>query len=249
MVEESERRAKEAEVLRMDLIQAKLQEKEAKDKLIDLLRNPAMATPVMSYHPPPASNGTNIYIRGNIHPANNNIKNDAKVAYSFPNIINSTTIDLPTPPTYQQTNNYVTRDLRSDLNSLRIATESPYRQQVNGHTITLSSPVNSIKSPMNASISSVSSPMITSISTTSINSNYTAINSPMNSSISSNGFGLPATSCDLLTDADVEKLAFEIEKERIEYLEKSKHLHNQLRDLKSEIQVSCCTHAVAHELR
>lgn len=39
------------------------------------------------------------------------------------------------------------------------------------------------------------------------------------------------------TDSDLEKLQFEVEKERIEYLQKSKHLQEQLKELKSEIQV------------
>lgn len=39
------------------------------------------------------------------------------------------------------------------------------------------------------------------------------------------------------SDTDLEKLQFEVEKERIEYLQKSKHLQEQLKELKSEIQV------------
>ncbi|XP_044740232.1 merlin isoform X2 [Chrysoperla carnea] len=45
------------------------------------------------------------------------------------------------------------------------------------------------------------------------------------------------TSYDLIANADVEQLSLEIEKERVEYLEKSKHLQNQLRDLRTEIEV------------
>ncbi|XP_074641113.1 merlin-like [Tubulanus polymorphus] len=44
-------------------------------------------------------------------------------------------------------------------------------------------------------------------------------------------------SCDLTTDADMDQLSREIEKERVEYLEKSKHLQEQLKELKSEIEV------------
>lgn len=40
-----------------------------------------------------------------------------------------------------------------------------------------------------------------------------------------------------LTTSDLEKLEFEAEKERIEYLQKSKYLQEQLKDLKTEIQV------------
>lgn len=42
---------------------------------------------------------------------------------------------------------------------------------------------------------------------------------------------------DLIADHEMEKLTLEIEKERVEYLEKSKHLQEQLLELKSEIEV------------
>ncbi|CAG9830526.1 unnamed protein product [Diabrotica balteata] len=48
---------------------------------------------------------------------------------------------------------------------------------------------------------------------------------------------LNITSYDLIANADADQLSLEIEKERIEYLEKSKHLQNQLRELRSEIAV------------
>ncbi|XP_064459192.1 merlin-like isoform X2 [Ornithodoros turicata] len=48
---------------------------------------------------------------------------------------------------------------------------------------------------------------------------------------------MTAVSCDLMTDADMAELAMEIEKDRVEYLEKSKHLQEHLQELKSEIEV------------
>ncbi|KAJ9594574.1 hypothetical protein L9F63_027442 [Diploptera punctata] len=50
---------------------------------------------------------------------------------------------------------------------------------------------------------------------------------------------LPAdlNSYDLITDGDMEQLSLEIEKERVEYLEKSKHIQDQLREIRSEIEV------------
>lgn len=45
------------------------------------------------------------------------------------------------------------------------------------------------------------------------------------------------TSYELMADGDIQQLSLEIEKERVEYLEKSKHLKNQLRELRSEIEV------------
>jgi len=49
---------------------------------------------------------------------------------------------------------------------------------------------------------------------------------------------MPAVGYDLITnDREMEQLSMEIEKERIEYLEKSKHLQEQLKELKNEIEV------------
>ncbi|CAH1722439.1 unnamed protein product [Aphis gossypii] len=42
---------------------------------------------------------------------------------------------------------------------------------------------------------------------------------------------------DFIADNDMEQLSLEIEKERVQYLEKSKNLQDQLRDLKTEIEV------------
>ncbi|EGI70075.1 PREDICTED: merlin [Atta cephalotes] len=44
------------------------------------------------------------------------------------------------------------------------------------------------------------------------------------------------TSYDLISDGDVDQLSLEIERERSDYLEKSKHLQEQLRELRSEIE-------------
>ncbi|XP_076345628.1 LOW QUALITY PROTEIN: merlin-like [Tachypleus tridentatus] len=49
--------------------------------------------------------------------------------------------------------------------------------------------------------------------------------------------GSNGISCDLTVDTDMEQLTLQIERERVEYLEKSKHLQEQLRELKSEIEV------------
>ncbi|XP_012222530.1 merlin isoform X1 [Linepithema humile] len=45
------------------------------------------------------------------------------------------------------------------------------------------------------------------------------------------------TSYDLIADGDVDQLSLEIERERVDYWEKSKHLQEQLRELRSEIEV------------
>lgn len=41
---------------------------------------------------------------------------------------------------------------------------------------------------------------------------------------------------DLMVDSDLDKLEHEVEKERLEYLQKSKHLQEQLKELKSEME-------------
>ncbi|XP_018560774.1 merlin [Anoplophora glabripennis] len=48
---------------------------------------------------------------------------------------------------------------------------------------------------------------------------------------------LNLNSYDLIAHGDADQLSLEIEKERVDYLEKSKHLQNQLRELRSEIAV------------
>lgn len=45
------------------------------------------------------------------------------------------------------------------------------------------------------------------------------------------------TTYDLITNGDVEEISKEIEKERVDYLEKSKNLQEQLRELRCEIEV------------
>ncbi|XP_064612057.1 merlin-like [Liolophura sinensis] len=44
-------------------------------------------------------------------------------------------------------------------------------------------------------------------------------------------------SCELMTGPDMNQLSLEIEKERVDYMEKSKHLQEQLKELKTEIEV------------
>ncbi|KAL1489430.1 hypothetical protein ABEB36_014325 [Hypothenemus hampei] len=58
-----------------------------------------------------------------------------------------------------------------------------------------------------------------------------------NETTTSPDFNLNINSYDLIAHADADQLSLEIEKERVEYLEKSKHLQNQLRELRSEIAV------------
>ena len=197
MVEESERRAKEAEDLRNELFRAKLSERVAKEKLMDVLRGPT------SPKNKNQMNGTNIHI-GSHYSDNQTINgmNGEDVNY-FDSL----------------SNNGIT--ILRDLNDLRL-NESPTDHMV-FHSSNLSNSVSNGVFPShfhkNSSVTVTTSGGMPS----NARSNVSSI--------------LSSTACDLLTDTDVEKLAFEIEKERMEYMEKSRHLQEQLRDLKSEIQV------------
>lgn len=144
LVDESERRAAEANRLKDELLRARLAEKQAKEKLLEFLsRNAYISSSLSTLYPEPA------------------------LSTHEDNICNSDGIgNLYSPSTML------------DLQALQLATKP-------------------------------------SLSSTDISS-YDLI-------------GLP--------DNDMKQISLEIEKERVEYLEKSKHLQNQLRDLRSEIEV------------
>lgn len=144
LVDESERRAAEANRLKDELLRARLAEKQAKEKLLEFLsRNAYISSSLSTLYPEPA------------------------LSTHEDNICNSDGIgNLYSPSTML------------DLQALQLTTKP-------------------------------------SLSSTDISS-YDLI-------------GLP--------DNDMKQISLEIEKERVEYLEKSKHLQNQLRDLRSEIEV------------
>ncbi|CAG2170059.1 unnamed protein product [Oppiella nova] len=200
MVEESERRAKEAEQLRNELFRAKVSERHAKEKLLDVLRGPASPKSAKQM------NGTNIMIGSHygesavINGMNAMDGNHEDVNYFDGLAANAMNV------------------LR-DLNELRLNDGSGDHMGYHSPNMSNGSPYHS---PYN-NTSSITVTTSTSMPSTTRTHGYPSL--------------LSATACDLLSDTDVEKLALEIEKERVEYLEKSRHLQEQLRDLKSEIQV------------
>ncbi|CAG2100798.1 unnamed protein product [Medioppia subpectinata] len=200
MVEESERRGKEAEQLRNELLRAKVSERHAKEKLMDVLRGPT------SPKSPKQMNGTNIMIGS--HYGESAIINGMNAMDSHDDVNNYFVDGLPTNG----------MNVLRDLSELRLndANDHLAYRSANG-----------------------SSPYHSAYNTSSITVTTSSTSMPASSSTArTHGLSLmSSTVCDLLSDSDVEKLALEIEKERIEYLEKSRHLQEQLRDLKSEIQV------------
>lgn len=224
MVEESERRVKEAEALRIELVKAKSSEKEAKEKLIELLRNPGqLPSPTIntnSYHTSPSPqppNGTNIYIHGGGPSSPGGLMHNGGMGF------NRSLDGLGSPLSPQIYHHQASNSLtHRDFHHLRIA-EAEMTARHHEEAM-----FNNIRASMDGSPGSpYRGHQHPNGSLITVNTNAPPLNSPYH----------PASSGDLLTDADVEKLALEIEKERIEYLEKSRHLHNQLRDLKSEIQI------------
>ena len=202
MVEESERRAKEAEQLRDELFRAKLSERQAKEKLMDVLR-----TTTSSPKSKNQTNGTNIHISshyGDSQAMNGfNSKENREESNYFDSL----------------SNNGVT--ILRDLNDLRFNDSST--DHLSYQSSNMSNGVSNGVYPSHYHNNSSVTVTTSSGMPSSARSHVSSI--------------LSATACDLLTDTDVEKLAFEIEKERMEYLEKSRHLQEQLRDLKSEIQI------------
>ncbi|XP_015784229.1 merlin-like [Tetranychus urticae] len=206
MVEESERRAKEAEQLREELLKAKLSEREAKEKLFDILRMPSQS---------PQHDSTTIYING----SQINDTECPKSPTTNGALINSEPLYI--------TNNLDTFDHHSQSchNNLKELT-------INDVAVNETYPI--IVNPTNLSPSCTNSSyqLYTSSNTTTT---ATSVSARRHDSL--NNIVTTPTSCELINDTDVEKLVLEIEKERMEYLKKSRHLQEQLRDLKSEIEV------------
>lgn len=201
MVEESERRTKEAEQLREELYKAKLAERQAKEKLMDLLNPPKRIEPLSNIT---NGNGTNIIIGGSPShsPAINGNHEDVNYYDKFSNPGITILRDL--------------NDLRlaDDVNFIlhpSVSTTSYYHPyHVNGSSITVTT---------STSMSSSANSHVTSLFGAPIGSTSNNHNDAM------------------LSSSDVEKLQFEIDRERLEYLEKSRNLQRQLKELKSEIQV------------
>ncbi|RWS30407.1 merlin-like isoform X2 [Leptotrombidium deliense] len=195
MVEENERRAKEAEQLRDELVKAKLAERDAKEKLLDFFRYPVTGQQTQPL------NGTNIYITGSKPASAANVSLSTNGLGSVENSFVSNSVD------------HINTGGMNSLRDLQIS------ESLNNST---PPPPTHENMPIHLSASSVVPLM------------YPRYNAVSSSTVNS---CLTASSYEFLLDTDVEKLSLEMEKERIEYLEKSRNLQEQLRDLKCEIQV------------
>lgn len=234
MVEESEQ-------LRKELLRAKLSERDAKEKLSELLRVPSQSSQL---------NGTNIFIgssNGNLSapsPTNNGVMSsqtftiptNSQESIFVANNLDHTLVDRSNGSSSSMVNNHSLKSLTINEVPITGAHIFPPIILANSNL----SPSSSCASPKTSS----SYPTYCNISTIN-NVNPPAIgvhqsveNVNILATVASPVHGTTTpTHCDLISDTDVEKLALEIEKERMEYLKKSKYLQEQLRDLKSEIEV------------
>ncbi|XP_047005204.1 merlin [Schistocerca americana] len=167
LVDESERRAAEAERLKDELIKARLAEKQAKEKLLEFLSRSAYTNIALQ----PLSSQTGVGMDGG----------GGLLAVLPP--------PTAVPPLYPAGGQVLPSELQADLRALQLA---------------------------DATAAAVASVGVGTVLTTAPHD---------------------LNAYDLMADGDVEQLSLEIEKERVEYLEKSKHLQEQLRELRSEIEV------------
>jgi len=214
MVEEAERRQQEAERLRLEVQQAREAEKEAKTKLIDFLNisvSEVKTSPTTGGGQPQKTNGFHQ------HPAQTN-------GYS---------------PTGHYANSQVVPELSPELVALNLnmeeLTQSAYDLRSGLPLPTVLS--NAHHPPPHSSHFSVPN-----LSTGGFNHRlgmdwpYPISKFDLSSSQSHDmQMSRAAYGHDLMTDNDMEALSLEIEKEKFEYLEKSKHLQDQLQTFKSEI--------------
>lgn len=183
---------KESEFLRIELLKAKTAEKEAKEKLFQLLRAAASV--------PVDNSGVN----------NNGLNNN-------------TTFPLPAPPAIQTpvtgTNIFIRGNCQVTNDSNAALINHNYINCFSGQdpvSLTSHSHTGSMHEPH--MLHHLHSPAIRAAS-------------PMCDSVS---FALPSEG---LAEGDVEQMALEIEKERMDCREKSRSIQHQLRELKSEIEV------------
>lgn len=167
LVDESERRAAEAERLKDELIKARLAEKQAKEKLLEFLSRSAYTNIALQ----PLSSQTGVGMDGG----------GGLLAVLPP--------PAAVPPLYPAGGQVLPSELQADLRALHLA---------------------------DATAAAVASVGVGTVLTTAPHD---------------------LNAYDLMADGDMEQLSLEIEKERVEYLEKSKHLQEQLRELRSEIEV------------
>ena len=228
MAEERSFSERESEALRIQLFKAKMAEKEAKDRLMDVLR----ATTSYQVNSPQQSFVQQQQQPSSIHSSNNN---------------NS----LMMPPVQRSETQNHHHHHPSVMNHATSASLANYYVNLNPHQRSNSYQDSQIlhhlrsMTPNNGTSAAsvhhqhVMHPPLMSLST-HYPSSHVSSSSLLSSSLSRLMSPPPVTSSsDILSeiDTDVEKMTQELERESLEHQEKSRNIQNQLMELKSEIQV------------
>ncbi|XP_053203979.1 merlin-like [Panonychus citri] len=230
MVEESERRTKEAEQLREELLKAKLSERESKEKLFSILGLPSRNQSLDS---------TTIYINGSHQLNDTKCSKSSSIINGGSGQINSNSLYITNNlDTLDYHHNSVCQSKLKEMTIYDVAVNDIYPIIVNPTSLSPPPPplppcTNSSFQALTLSNNPTLSPIPTSSTIVPPPGVGVLVNRPENVI---NILTSPTTS-DLINDTDVDKLVLEIEKERLEYLKKSRHLNEQLKDLKSEIEV------------
>lgn len=221
MMEESELRTKESEALRMQLLKARYAEKEAKDRLMAVLQATTSGQVISPQH--------------QLSPQNlqmNNCSNSPNQKMMRPLFVGNSSIPSNrnnngvSPASF--TNYYINANEHSRSNSNQ-------ETQILHHLRAVMSP-NHVSPAMSPVMHEENTPQLPPLPLLSINEDY----SPFSSSSMLARLMTPVRNCsDILmgVDNDVEKMTQELERESLVCQEKSKNLQNQLKELKSEIQV------------
>ena len=230
LVDEAERRKEEAGELQREVASARDAERHAKGKLMEFLSSAITPTTdphqLQNHHPSQVHDGTGQLVLPNINELS--LNHPAVSMAGGGGVVNgnmAAAVALHQMAAFSNGIEHHQLDTNSSTNALDNATGS--QDHMVGAGIQSGSPggaafVNGINETSAISHHQLSS-------TTGVGDYSTFSECHMNQSTSSHAVNL------LMNDSDLGQLSLEIEKERYEYLEKSKHLNDQLKTLKDEI--------------
>lgn len=219
MIEESQLRSKESEALRMQLLKARYAEKEAKDRLMAVLQATTSGHVI--------SSSPQQFVPHNVHSTNSTLNPEVMrpvyVSSGTPEITCNPNNNAVTTPV-SLTNYYLNDNNRNNS----------YQDTQILHHLRASMSPNHV-SPALPQIIGQTAPHLPPLPALSFNEPSLTNSAFMSSSLSR--LVSPASDILIGVDNDVEKMTRELERERLDCMEKSRNIQNQLMELKSEIQV------------
>lgn len=267
LVEERDRRAKEAEKLRDELYSTKVSEQQAKEKLVSLIKslqpsgsvpNGSLISPPHLHPTPPQSASKAAVLIGNsnsacdVHIIGSSLKDLDLVS---PNANSNLSLHVASDyiksakQSFSGSSNWRSVDEPAITESLLVGPKDASHSNLEDRLVpTRNEQMDSSSIYSNLKLNSVAmshhQPVDYRLHSPSIEQHQNG-SSPKTTVFSGqfeqNGSNpIETDSYDFsssLTDSDFEKIEFEVEKERLEYLRKSTQLMKQLKVLKSEIQV------------